>query len=68
LKLVCYDAGTGPRCGVFRDERIVGATELLDQSSVIRVEVSIEGLGTLTTTVGPRELEPSGYRFLAPSK
>lgn len=33
-----------------------------------RIEVTLEGLGTLVTTLGAPELDRAGYRFLPPSK
>jgi len=33
-----------------------------------RLEVSLEGLGVLTSTVGQREMERDGYRFLPPAR
>lgn len=33
-----------------------------------RLEISLDGLGVLTSTVGDRELEREGYRFLPPSR
>ena len=73
MKLVCYDAGNGPRSGVLRGERVLDATDFLGNSSIIRdvqalLELGPEALqrlrnGSAGTSAG---MASSTVRLLSP--
>ncbi|HEU0021690.1 MAG TPA: fumarylacetoacetate hydrolase family protein [Dehalococcoidia bacterium] len=75
MKLVTYDTGTGPRCGVLRDQQVVDVTELLGASQTLRdvqalletgpsaIERVAAALGTSSNTLS---FAPGNLRLRSP--
>lgn len=65
MKLVTYDTGAGPRCGVLRDQRVVDVTELLGARQTLRdVQALLEtGASAIERVAAALETIPNTLRF-----
>ena len=45
MKIVCYDAGSGPRCGILSEGKVLDAARLLNQTSTLRDAQALLELG-----------------------
>jgi hypothetical protein len=76
MKLVTYDSGSGPAAGVLSGDEVLSAADLLSIPGGLRdlrallelpdiVEMEIEGIGVLRSTISPSQENDPDYRFKA---